>query len=215
VRRLDPTAPRDSALTEGLLRGFALLALAYFVTDIARHWWADTGRVTLLLLLLSEGFTLALVLFARRAAVRDLSPLAMAATLYACFFFVLLSLDGTRRLAPEWVAASLQLAGMAWQLASKATLGRCFGLLPAARGLVTSGPYRVVRHPIYLGYLVSHIGFLLGNFSWLNLAILVLLYLAQAWRMLREEAMLASGDQKVAYSRYCATVRYRLVPFVY
>jgi protein-S-isoprenylcysteine O-methyltransferase Ste14 len=47
-------------------------------------------------------------------------------------------------------------------------LGRSFGLLPAQRGLVVVGPYRFVRHPIYFGYLIGHIGFLLVNFSWRN-----------------------------------------------
>jgi protein-S-isoprenylcysteine O-methyltransferase Ste14 len=206
---------RDSMLTEGLLRAFASLVLGVFVWNVARHWWADTGRVTLLLLLVSESFTLALILFARRAMVRDLSPAAMAATLYAAFFVIFLGFDGTRHLAPEWLGASLQLIGMAWQLIAKATLGRCFGLLPAARGLVTKGPYRVVRHPIYLGYLISHVGFLLGNFSWTNLLVLVALYMAQVVRMTREEAVLANGDLCSAYEKYRAAVRYRLVPFVY
>lgn len=208
-------APRDSALTEGLLRGFALLLLGWFVWNVARTWWADTSRHTLLLLLLTESFTLGLVLFARRAIVRDMSPLAIIATVYASFYFVVFDYQGTAHLAPEWAGAALQLVGMAWQLLSKATLGRSFGLLPAARGLVTGGPYRVVRHPIYLGYLVAHIGFLLSNFSWLNLAVLVTLYLAQAVRMEREETMLATGEQQRAYGAYRAVVRYRIVPFVY
>ena len=67
--------PRDSALTEGLLRAFAVLAYGLLVSNVGYHWWADTSRYTLLLLLLTESFTLALVLFARRAVVRDLSPL--------------------------------------------------------------------------------------------------------------------------------------------
>ena len=65
--------PRDSALTEWLLRAFAMLAYGVMVWVVAQHWWADRGRLSLLLLLVSEGFTLALVVFARRAVVRDIA----------------------------------------------------------------------------------------------------------------------------------------------
>ena len=73
----------------------------------------------------------------------------------------------------------------------------------------------MVRHPIYLGYLITHAGFLLTNFSWRNLAVLVVLYLAQVVRMLREEAILHSGEQHADYRSYCAAVRYRIVPFLF
>jgi protein-S-isoprenylcysteine O-methyltransferase Ste14 len=212
-----PAAPndppsRDSLLTEVLLRSFALLVYGGFVANIARYWWANTDRHTLLLLLLSEGLTVALLLFARRAVLRDASPIAIAATALSVSFFLFFDYDGTRRFIPEWAGATLQACGMAWQVFAKVTLGRSFGVLPAARGLVTKGPYRVVRHPIYLGYLVGHVGFLLSNFSLQNLLVLALLYLAQTVRMLREEAVLGSGEQGAAYKAYCATVRWRIVP---
>ena len=43
-------------------------------------------------------------------------------------------------------------------IAGKITLGRSFGIVPANRGVVTAGR-TLVRHPIYTGYLVSHLAF--------------------------------------------------------
>jgi protein-S-isoprenylcysteine O-methyltransferase Ste14 len=108
----------------------------------------------------------------------------------------------------------LLLCGAAWQFGAKLVLGRSFGLLPAQRGLVTSGPYRVMRHPIYCGYLISHIGFLLVNASWWNFAVLSVLCAAQLLRIRREEALLADS-RDAQYNRYRCQVRWRVLPFVY
>lgn len=205
-----PTA--DGQLREWLLRCFALIAYGLAVSNLAAHWWTDTSRLTLLGLLLTEGYTLTLVLIARRASMRDLSPIAVIATIYAVFFFALLNAEGTRRFVPEAVGAGLQLAGLLWQFSAKLTLGRCFGLLPACRGIVVAGPYRVVRHPIYLGYLIGHIGFLLVNFSPRNLAVLGTLYAAQVIRIVLEERLLRASAEYRSYQR---RVRWRLIPGVF
>jgi len=203
----------EGRLTEWLLRGFALLLMVFIVARWGQAWMIDHSRWTALLLLVSEGYTLMLVLLARRAIQRDLSMAALAATVYASSYVVLLGDTGTMRLMPEWVGAGLQLTSMAWQFTAKVFLGRSFGLLPARRGLVMAGPYRLVRHPIYFGYLIGHIGFLLVNFSWRNAAVLALLYVAQVIRIRHEEAMLTSdgGD----YRLYQQRVRWRLLPLVY
>lgn len=206
-------APAEGRLTEWLLRSFALLALSFVIARWGHAWLLEPRRSTLLLLLVSESYTLVLVLLARRAAQRDLSLPAVASTIYATGFVVLMTPDQTQALAPEWLGATLQLCGMLWQLAAKVALGRSFGLLPAQRGLVLRGPYRLVRHPIYLGYLIGHVGFLLVNFSWRNAAVLALLYAAQVVRMRREEAVLCAGLPE--YRAYQRRVPYRLLPFVY
>jgi len=203
----------EGRLTEWLLRGFALLLMGVIVLRWGHAWMIDHSRWTVLLLLIAEGYTLLLILLAHRAIQRDLSPVAMVATVYATCAVALLNDQGTQRLVPELIGVGLQLASMAWQFTAKVFLGRSFGLLPAQRGLVTAGPYRLVRHPIYFGYLIGHVGFLLANFSWRNATVLALLYVAQVIRIRREEAVLAatSGD----YQRYQQRVRWRLLPLVY
>jgi protein-S-isoprenylcysteine O-methyltransferase Ste14 len=53
----------------------------------------------------------------------------------------------------------------------KLSLGRSFGLAPANRGVVST-TYRFARHPIYLGYLITHLGFLVANPTGWNFAVL-------------------------------------------
>jgi protein-S-isoprenylcysteine O-methyltransferase Ste14 len=99
----------------------------------------------------------------------------------------------------------------AWMLVSVLALGRCFGVLPEARGLVTRGPYRLVRHPLYLGEFGAVAGLVLASPAARNLAAAVIFAGAQAVRMRLEERALAA--EFVEYADYAARTP-RLVPSV-
>lgn len=191
------------------LRILAALALSIFVASTLVAWNRDPSRITLLLLVLTESINVVLVLLARRAGQRDWAPASVALTLAATFYFLALSTEPGVSILSQEAASVVQCLGLVWQIYAKLCLGRCFGLLPAHRGLVTAGAYRWVRHPIYLGYLVAHLGFLAANFSLRNLLVFAVLYLIQALRLLREERVLS---QRSAYREYCGAVPWRVVP---
>jgi protein-S-isoprenylcysteine O-methyltransferase Ste14 len=104
------------------------------------------------------------------------------------------------------------LVGTTWTIWSLATLGRCFGMLPEARGLVTGGPYRLVRHPVYVGEIVSAIGLLLAKPSVAIVLIFATFVGLQCWRTVYEERAMASAFP-VTYPAYARRVG-RLLPRV-
>jgi protein-S-isoprenylcysteine O-methyltransferase Ste14 len=109
-------------------------------------------------------------------------------------------------------AVGLVLIGNCGQAWAKLVLRRSFGIAAANRGIKISGPYKLVRHPMYAGYLLVHIGLLLLFPSLLNLAIYTIGWWAQILRLLAEERLLGEDP---AYRDYAAQVRWRLVPGVF
>jgi protein-S-isoprenylcysteine O-methyltransferase Ste14 len=107
------------------------------------------------------------------------------------------------------VGELVALASCAWLLVSALALGRCFGLLPEVRGLVTRGPYRLVRHPVYLGEFGACAGLVLAAPSYWNFGVAAAFAAAQATRIrLEERALLAELPE---YAEYAARTP-RLVP---
>ncbi len=102
------------------------------------------------------------------------------------------------------------IVGTLFTIWSLATLGRCFGLFPEVRGLVLRGPYRLVRHPVYLGELVSALGLLVVKPHPLIVAVFALFVALQYGRTIFEERALAAAypDDYPAYARRVP----RLVP---
>jgi protein-S-isoprenylcysteine O-methyltransferase Ste14 len=163
--------------------------------------------------LLRTGVALAFALFTvgRAASVRpSRSPvafLACAAALVAVVIFA-----EPARSTPDAVVLAGELVAVAfcvWLLVSVLFLGRCFGVLPEARGLVTRGPYRLVRHPVYLGEIGACAGLAIAAPSPRNAAVLAALIGAQAVRMRLEERALTQAFPEYAAYASCTP---RLIP---
>lgn len=94
-------------------------------------------------------------------------------------------------------------------LLSLLRIGRSFGVRPALRDLVTNGPYRIVRHPMYLAYVIADIGYNLQEWN-LGTVLLVLIgWASLIYRIFAEERVVS---QHPAWQDYAASVRYRIFP---
>ncbi|WP_435499287.1 methyltransferase family protein [Variovorax sp. LT1R20] len=163
---------------------------------------------TLILLLVGELITIGMVIFSKQSNATSTDLISVLSTGVATFYFLFVSLSSGIQLAPVLVTEAMQVFAIGWQIVSKIYLGRSFGLLPADRGIVTKGPYRFVRHPIYLGYFLNHLGFLLSAFSWWNFFTYAALYFFQGVRIFREEQLLLKNNE---YLMYAKKVKYRVI----
>ncbi len=161
--RRDPREVLSKVVLAGLM-----LALAY---RVALDFLA-TGRITGLLLLISELLVVVLTVARRGATDVDRRWKTRIVTAVSVAGPPLVRPALGIQLAPDALTAVVSISGLLFLIAGKLSLGRSFGLVPANRGIVRSGVYRLVRHPIYAGYLVSHAAFVVGHFSLWNAALL-------------------------------------------
>ncbi len=171
-----------------------------------------TGRVTGLLLLAGEALVVVLTVVRRRARLVDRSFTAAAITTLSLAGPPLLRASDVPPLLPDAFTAIVSAVGLMLVIVGKLTLGRSFGIVPANRGVVSRGPYGVVRHPIYAGYLITHIGFVMANPAPYNISVLVIADAALVARALMEERILKRDAE---YEGYCQRVGWHLVPGVF
>jgi len=135
---------------------------------------------------------------------------------YANSFLLMVFILAAARFQPEWLrptpqpglrtaGAVLWLAGAVLSLWPLWYLRRSFSLEPQARTLVTSGPYRLARHPIYTVYLLINTGILLRHLT-LPFALVLAIWVALLLVRIRyEESVLASAFPE--YPEYRQRVR--------
>ena len=88
------------------------------------------------------------------------------------------------------ITSLVSLVGTGLSVFALAHLGRSFSVMAEARRLVTSGPYRIVRHPLYVFEAVASLGILLQFFSFYSVLIYIAHCFLQVQRMKNEEAVL-------------------------
>jgi protein-S-isoprenylcysteine O-methyltransferase Ste14 len=148
-----------------------------------------------------------------RAGSSGWGPRAVA---YINSFVVMVFILVATRFHREWLRATpqpeLRSAGLAlWLMGALLSLWpiwylrRSFSVEPEARSLVTSGPYRLARHPIYTVYLLINTGILLRHFTLPFAAVLGLWILTLLLRIRYEEGVLASAFPE--YPEYRRRVR--------
>lgn len=165
------------------------------------------------ILLVSELAAVAMIVIRKRATTGiDLSAQAILVALVGTTGGLLVQPGGGSGLIPEWLAAAVMVTGGLLNIAAKVALNRSFGLTAANRGVKRSGPYRLMRHPMYAGYITTQIGFLLANPTAWNLTLYAIAWTAQILRIRAEERVLSKD---AAYQAYAAAVPFRLAPGVY
>lgn len=103
----------------------------------------------------------------------------------------------------------LSLAGVAFAIWTLTALGKSFDVTPADRGLVSKGPYKLVRHPMYSSQLFSVVVMVLMDLSFMNILVTCLLAATLVLRIYWEEKIIQG------YSEYSLQVRNRLLPGVW
>jgi protein-S-isoprenylcysteine O-methyltransferase Ste14 len=113
---------------------------------------------------------------------------------------------------PNLLSTACVLTGMIMMLVTIRHLGRSFSIVPQARSVVQTGPYRWIKHPLYLAEEIAIVGVVLQFLTPLTVIILIAHIGLQVCRILYEEDLLRRTYPE--YATYEAS-RWRLIPFVW
>lgn len=180
-----------------------ILALSFWVGLYGFFW----TKPYLIALAVSETLAVAFILIRRPGEIAT-KPFPLLVALLGTSL-PLLARPGGVPIVPPLIFEMLLFGGVLITIWAKLSLNRSFGLVAANRGVKRGGPYRLVRHPMYAGYFLNQLGFLLSAFSWKLLALYVVAWLFQVLRIREEEKVLF---QDAEYARYAVDVPRRILP---
>lgn len=200
-----PTSLNVSRLLDGAER----IAVVVLYIMLVHRFMGDLGhKPGNILLMLSEGLIAVMVLFRRGTENITMRPVDWLTGVLGTALPMLVQPVGG-----GWTGgAVLMLAGLLVSFGAKLSLRRSFGIIAANRGVKRTGLYAIVRHPMYLGYLVTYIGVIALNPSVWNAVLLSCWLGFEVLRIFAEERILMQDPD---YSEHASKVKFRLVPGVW
>ena len=163
---------------------------------------------SLMLLILSESLVFVLVLI-RRPAENISSSLSDWSIAFCGTLLPLLVDKGGEPWMPN-LGAALLLCGFVIHVGAKISLSRASRIVPANRGVKMRGLYAFVRHPMYVGYFLTHVGFLVTSASLFNLVVYSCCWGCQLSRIFSEERMLLASIDYQYYKKEFPTASFHL-----
>jgi protein-S-isoprenylcysteine O-methyltransferase Ste14 len=222
-------------LAKRALRGIAWLAVVLAILTFAPAWSLDYWQGWTFLALFT-GCCLAMTLYLLRydpalverrmrsgpGAEREWRQKVIMAVVAALFYAMIITPSLDHRFGWSPTPAVVVVVGDCLIVLGFAMILRVFREnsfasatieVSAGQTLVSTGPYALVRHPMYAAGLPLLLGIPMALGSWWGLAPAALFILAMVWRLLEEERYLARN--LAGYQAYCRKVRWRLAPGVW
>jgi protein-S-isoprenylcysteine O-methyltransferase Ste14 len=193
-------------------RAFVAALFGNFAWRMLTSSAMEDMQINIMLLLLGELLPIVFVLVRAPSATLSQRSSDWAFGIMGTTAGLLITPAEAAPLLPAGLCFGIMIAGLSLQVSAKAVLGLSFGVVAANRGVKMFGPYRLVRHPIYAGYTITHVGNLLAMPSLSNAGFYTLALALQIVRTYCEERVLKDD---AAYRAYATRVRYRLLPGIF
>jgi protein-S-isoprenylcysteine O-methyltransferase Ste14 len=194
------------------LEKFLIVVFYAFLLSRMSPWSSGGHSVINLIYLFDQLWVLVFILVRRKTVIITRKPLDWLVAIAATTLPLFVTPVSDTPAVPLVFAVMLMLSGTAIHLAAKLTIRRSFGMVAANRGIKVNGPYRLVRHPMYTGYMLTHVGLLLGGPTWANFLVVTACWILLLMRIVTEERVL-SRDPK--YVTMLDRTRFRLIPGIY
>jgi protein-S-isoprenylcysteine O-methyltransferase Ste14 len=230
VEEVDLPLTAVQRLWTELVIGFAVIGLVVFVSAGSVHYWqawvylavsAGTSLLVTLRIVRDPLLVKSRTRGGPKAEQRPIQKLIVVLLIVPCVgAFIVPGLD--RRFGWSSVPSSLCIAGDVLIVVSMWLVDRVFkansfgsATVEIAEGqkVISTGPYAIVRNPMYSSAALYFVGVSLALGSYWGLIAAVLVILGFVWRLFDEEALLAR--ELPGYAEYCGKVRWHLIPRVF